>query len=207
MSMYKVNARTTTESKTIIVPGSKTLGEIFAEAGIMTGRGQVSLDSATLPAGALDIPLEQYTTDEETTHVLACYPKLENAAKAVVVGGAIVVSSIVTPDELKAIAKYRPEALKLVNDKTKDVEYLVAIGEGLGDLNGNGAIFGSHTDSEGKATITIGAPNEATDIRSWAIENLGSALLKLNKVEQQFASQLDSIARDRAEVEASIVVG
>ena len=207
MSAYKVNVSNSMSRNTVIVTGETTLRDIFGEAGIEIGLGTVSLDAATIMPGDLDKGIGTFDLDEEITHSLASSPKRENAAKAVVTGGAIVVSSIATPEELRTIKKYRPDALKLVDKETKNVQYLVSIAGGLGELNGNGAIFGQHADGEGKATITIGAPDDVSDVRDWAIEHLGSALLKLNKVEEQFTEQLESIAADRAAVEASIVVG
>lgn len=207
MSAFKVNVSNSMSRNTVIVTGETTLRAIFEEAGVEIGMGTVSLDAATIAPGDLDREIGVFDLDENITHALASNPKRENAAKAVVTGGAIVVSSIATPEELRTIKKYRPDALKLVDEKTKNVQYLVSIAGGLGELNGNGAIFGQHADAEGKATITIGAPDDVSDVRNWAIENLGSALLKLNKVEQQFAEQLSSIAADRAAIEASITIG
>ncbi len=205
MSMIKVRVVNNLNDNTIVIPSDYTVTQAIAESGIAMGDKSVTIDGTQISREMMGASFDDLGFDGESVHTILAVTKNVNAAKATVVGGAIVVSSIATPKQLETLKKYRPKALQLIDKETKNVTFAVLPGKGLGELNAFGAIFGAHTDPDGKATITIGAPDDADDLKSWAIENLGGALLNLNKVEQQFAEQLESVEADMKAIEDSIV--
>jgi len=207
MSMIKVTVGNNMNKNTVIVDSANTLREAIEEAGILMGNGLVTMDGSMIKVGDLDKTFDDFGLDCGVTHTIMSVVKSDNAAKGRVAGGAFIVTSAATPEELKTLAKYRPAALKLVDKETKNVKYVVMPGKGQGDINDNGAIFGEHTDPDGKATITFAIPDGVTDAKAWAVENLGGALLKLSEVEKQFADQLESVKADMEAIEASITVG
>lgn len=196
-------------SKTVaMVNSEKTIREALSENGFEIGRGQISLDGSTLRPGDIDQPLDTWMLDENVEHFLYVVVKADNAAKATIVGGALVVSGSATPDQIKTLAKYRPNALKLMEGENgkKECVFAVDAGKGYGSISKFGAVFGEYTDADGKATITVEVPEGLADVKDWAIEYLGTSILNLNKVEAQFEGQLADAAEERAVIEASISV-
>lgn len=208
MSMLRISVTNSLTRTTAIVSSEKTMREVFEENNVEIGNSMVTFDGSVIKPGDLDRPLDEYNLDDAVTHSLSAVAKTENAAKAHVIGGAIILSSDATPDQIKTLTKYRPNALKLVNKESKDVEYVVAMSEsGLGSINNNGAVFSAHTNNDGKATITIGIPDNVDDGKAWFVDTLGKAMLNLQKVEAQFDAELESVLADREAVESAVTVG
>lgn len=207
MSMIKISVGNNMNKETVIVDSGSTLRAAIEESGILMGNGLITMDGSMIKVGDLDKTFDDFGLDCDVTHSILAVVKSDNAAKGRVAGGAFIVTSIATPEELKTLGKYRPAALKLIDKETKEPKFIVKAGTGMGDISKNGAIFGEHTDPDGKATITVGLPDGVADGKAWAVENLGGALLSLNEVEKQFADQLASVKADMDAIEASIVVG
>ena len=205
MSMLRVTIANNMSRETVMVNSSKTVREVLTENGFEIGRGQVSIDGSMLRPGEIDNAFDVWGLDENVDHFVSFAVKADNAAKATVAGGALIISSIATPEQLKTLAKYRPSALKLMDDK--QCVYAVDAGKGYGSISKFGAVFGEFTDAEGKATITVEVPEENIhDAKDWAVEYLGTSILNLNKVEAQFEAQLADAAAERTAIENSISV-
>ena len=128
-------------------------------------------------------------------------------AKITIVGDAVVVTSTLKLEEYKTIEKYRPNALTLMGGEDgKEPVFHVSV-SGSGVINQDGASFVSATHGEyGYATITMCACTESHDIKEWAADKLGAAIINLNKLEAQLPAVLDEINREKAEVMSNISV-
>ena len=84
--------------------------------------------------------------------------------------------------------------------------FLVGSSKGKGNIGAFGAEFGETTTEDGNATITILLPEGTKEPKKWVEDNIGVAILKLNKVEAQYAPALADVAEEQAAVRAAITV-
>ena len=131
-------------------------------------------------------------------------------AKIKTINRAIVVNSEVKYDDYKLVAKYRPEALTLKGGEDgKEPIFTVCVRNGgPGCIDENGAIFGEATRDDAKlATITMMFTGDAdADIKEYIVDELGGALMKLNKVEAGLPAVIEAIKAERETVRDSIEV-
>ena len=121
----------------------------------------------------------------------------------------MVITSAITLENYKAVAKYRPKALQLKGgDDGKEVVFVIGVTSNpRGSINKMGAEFGSEAhDGTGKATITMDLPQTDGDIKEAVAEYIGSAILDLNKLEAQLPAVIEEIGVERANVLANIDV-
>lgn len=204
--MIKIIVKSNTTSKSIIADENRTLRSILEEAGVDYSVGTTSLDGVSLPAGGIDKTFADYGVTEK------CYlmnvAKMDNAAAIKIVGGVAVIESALKLEDIKKLAKYRPAALSLFEGTGKDKEEVFAIGagRGYGSISTFGASFGSHTTTDGKATITIEIPEGTEDPKAYIADKVGVAILNLNKVEAQFEAANADIDQEIAAINANITV-
>lgn len=115
------------------------------------------------------------------------------------------IESSVSLKDLKHLAKHRPNALVL-KDEDKNELYKLMVGTGEGSISKFGATYGSQADPEKKAAITIHIPDDVKDAKAYVAETYGGALLKIGKIEEQFAAAAKEIEADLDKVNASITV-
>ena len=187
----------------VVVPEETTLREVLEQSHIDYSLGMTTLDGATLGAGELDKTFKEFNIKE------SCY--LMNTAKAVnaagikVIGSTVFVESEFTPDELKEVSKYRPQALKLVDEETKETTFAVAVTSGDGTIGKYGAEYGSAANAAGKALISIKVP-EGVDPTKYIEDKIGVSILLLKKVEAGLADKLAEIHAEKEAVMASVEV-
>lgn len=128
-------------------------------------------------------------------------------ARITICGDSMVITSKATLEDIKKLAKYRPNALELKSEDGKDVVFKVGATNGNGSINTYGASFGSASHDEKKlATITLPIPANVEDAEAYAEEYVGVAIINLNKVESQFADAMVEIKEEIAAVRDSIEV-
>ena len=210
MFITKVNVSNGTDGAVLTAESSRTLRSLLDEAGVNHSRGLLQFNGDILGKSALDSTLEEVVDNPDQTQILRVTVKAENAAEATVniVGGAMVITSSATPDEIKTVKKYRPSALKLYEGEgnSKKEVFMVGIDSGAGYISKMGAIYSDRTDKNGKATITMNIPDDVTDVKEWAADTLGVSILNLRKTEAQFAAMLEDIKQEKAAVAAAINV-
>lgn len=190
----------------IMAESTRTLRSLFEEANILTDRGLLQFNGSILNNNQMDATLDEVVTDPNRTQVLRMTVKADNAMKATINGAAMVVSSDFTPDELKKIKKYRPDALKLMKDNK--VEFMIGIGtDNVGSLNSCGAIFSPLTNADGKATITLPLASADGDLKAFAEENYGYPLLKIRKIEEGLAAAVSEADAEAALISEAITIG
>ena len=203
--MIQVKVGNSLSNKTVIVPSSKTPRQVFEENGINYAMGQNHLDGSTMSREDLDKTFDQLGVREGC--ILYNVVKSDNAVTVTSSGNAMVVTSGVTLEQLKQVERFRPDALRVIDGETKDELFVVCTTDtGSGELSSYGACFGTRTDSEGKATITIELPDEAANVREYIADTYGSALLYLKKLEENIDAQLEGINADITAINDAINV-
>lgn len=131
-------------------------------------------------------------------------------AKIQVVGDSIVITAGAKLDDLKQIAKYRPEALVLKGgEDNKSVVFKVTANtEKAGCVSANGINFNSEArDGSGAASVTLPYTGKTADVEGYIEDNFGKALMNLAKVEEQLPAAASAITADREAVKAMITIG
>lgn len=123
-----------------------------------------------------------------------------------VTGNAVVITSALTVKQIETAAKYRPQALLLL-DEDKNPVFAVGIGGGTGSITKHGAVFSRTADAEGRATITLitAFPDDA-DRKEFVADLLGNAVLNLNKLEATLPAVLGEVAAEKAAVLEGITI-
>ena len=205
--MINVEVRNSTSSQSMNVSDTTTVLEALERAGMDVSRGMISFNGCTLTASDMNKPMGELGARQDGTNFIQSVVKADNAASAVVRGGAMVISSAVTPEELNTLAKYRPDALSLKDAEGKKTVFSVGVAkEGYGDIGKYGAEFSNTTDKDGHATITVLLPEGTEDKKKWAEDYLGVAILNLSKVEEQFAAQLEDVEIEKLAVAEKITI-
>lgn len=124
-------------------------------------------------------------------------------AKIIIAGNAVVTKSNLTLGDITKIAKYRPNALSLV-DENKTEYFRIGVGSS-GSISKFGISF-ADAGAEGKAFVTILAPTGTEDVAKFAEEEIGKAIINLDAVEAKAAEALSSINDELAEIRANISV-
>ena len=126
--------------------------------------------------------------------------------KAVVVGCACVVFSDLTPEQIESFKSYQPHALTMSDENSLEEIFSLDIDDGPGHLEDDGAVYSRTKSAEGKATMTILVDPEHEDKLTVVQNELGSALLKLQKMEQMLLGKLDSLAETEEKAKSLITL-
>lgn len=225
-NIISVTLRNNVVSKTVNTPSDTPLRSIFEDNGVDYASGVVSLDGAALPAGSMDKSLEELGVTGTRCYLMVTV-KADNASEVTevpapeaisdpapvaqikIVGNTVHVISSQKLEDVKLLAKYRPNALKLFEGSGAEKREVFSIftgGKDGGAVCPNGVIFSKATTADGKALITLTAPADCDDVKAWAQEEIGVAILLLKKTEAQFADAIDEVKAERDAVAASITV-
>lgn len=125
-------------------------------------------------------------------------------AKITIVGDAIVVTSSKKLEDIRTLEKYRPKALCLFEtdeNGNREEVFRIATTNGYGSINQYGASFCGETHDEEKlATITLSVPEGVKDVMEYTLNKIGTAIIMLNKVEEQFDDALCEIEVEKEEI-------
>jgi len=129
-------------------------------------------------------------------------------AKIVIAGDAVVITSSLKLEDIRTIAKYRPEALTLMGGEDgKEPIFAIGVTNGPGSINEFGASFGRETrDDEKLATVTMVAENVTGDVKEWVADRIGGAIMHLYELEQKLPDVLDEVLLQREIVMEAITV-
>lgn len=132
-------------------------------------------------------------------------------AKINIAGEAIIITSALKLEDIELLAKYRPKALTLYGGEDgKEPLFKVVSGEGTGYINANGAVFSRASgDGSGLACITMFAPElpeDAEEAKVFVEEQLGGAILLLNKLEASVPAIVGEVQAEKAAIRGSITV-
>ena len=130
-------------------------------------------------------------------------------ARITVAGESVVVTSAITLENYRMIAKYRPAKLVLKGgDDGKEPIFAVGVATNpRGSINKMGAEFGSEAhDGTGRATITFDLHQTDGDVKEAVAEKVGAAIIYLNKLEETLPDVVNEIAAEKAAVLENISV-
>lgn len=128
-------------------------------------------------------------------------------ANIIITGNSVSVISEIKLEDIKTVAKYRPEALNLYEGEGKDktLAFVVRAGN-TPSMGAYGVAFTSET-SEGNAVVTeIFAGQSATTIKDAVAEKYGVGILNLRKLELTLPAVLEEIKSQREEIKSAIEV-
>jgi hypothetical protein len=131
-------------------------------------------------------------------------------AQISIAGNSFVITSSVSMADLETVKKYRPTALTIVDEESKETLFRLGIGS-ASSINDNGISFsGTSNDEKRLATATIPIPSEALadggDAKEYVLDRAGIALANLNKIETALATTIADIKKERDTVAANIKV-
>lgn len=132
-------------------------------------------------------------------------------AKLSILGNAVVITSAVKLEDIRTIEKYNPSALVLT-EKTDGGEKVPVFGistGSVGEINQYGATFADATRDDDKfaqITLCICASGITGDVKEWAADKFGKAIMQLNKLEETIPAVLGKIKSDKAAVMENITV-
>lgn len=121
-----------------------------------------------------------------------------------VIGDAVVIASALKTEELETIQKYNPDALTLKGGEDGK-EPIFMVKTGIGSINKYGISF-SGTDRVSKNAILTMVTNLPADedIKEVIADKYGSALMKLNELEESLPAVIEEIKANKAAVISSI---
>ena len=203
--MIKVTVGNNVERTSVIVDENVTLKSVLEQVEFDYSRTSMNLDGTTLKAGDINKTFAEFGITDSC--YLLAVAKADNAAKVNVVGDAMVVTSGAKLEDIKSIAKYRPNALVLMGGKdNKEELFRVGVTKGAGSISQYGVSFGKESrGDEGFAQITLLLP-DGKDVKEYISDTYGRALLNLEKLEGTFHGVLEEIGAEKARIEAVITV-
>ena len=128
-------------------------------------------------------------------------------SKTTIAGNSFVITSGVSMADLEAVQKYRPSALTLADEETKEVYFKVGVGSGYSCLTNHGISFGGVSNDEKKlATATLPIPSDIEDAKEYVLDKAGFAIANLNKIEEGLVAALEDVKAERDAIAANINV-
>lgn len=126
-------------------------------------------------------------------------------AKIKVIRNIGIIESEFSYEDIATLAKHSPAALVLKDEEGNTV-YRAALGDKDGCITTAGVCYGEQADKTAKAAVVIHIPTSVKNPVEYIMEEVGTKLLKLNAIEQQYAAALEKVKSDLSAVEASITV-
>lgn len=115
-------------------------------------------------------------------------------ARALLMGCACVVKSLLTPEQIEKYCIYDPEALVKKNEAGEVVFRIDLNGELPGSITPEGAVFSKVKTTDGKATITVIIDPECEDRKAALMETVGPGLRRLEEMEPKLLAKLPDLA-------------
>lgn len=120
-----------------------------------------------------------------------------------IAGDRVVVTSTVSLDNLRLVAKHRPDALCLKDEEGNET---FRVGVGSNNISPKGVSYANATYNEGGlATVSALIPEGTEDAKDYVVDTYGLAIANLNKVEAALPDIVREIKKTRDELRSSIV--
>ena len=205
MFITKCNVSNGLSGKIFNAASDRTIRSLFEEAGVNVGNGLLQVNGSILEASDLDKTLADVVENPDVTQIIRMTVKANNACKAILTGSAFTIVSSATPEQLRKLKRFHRDALEIMNEKTKTVDFMIDISDDEGCINQYGAVFTNRTDAEGHATVTIYVPADV-DAKEYVRNEFGRTMLKINEIESNFANAFAEISNDEESIENMISV-
>lgn len=127
-------------------------------------------------------------------------------AKITLTGDALVIKSAVKMEDWKLVEKYRPESLTITDEEGNQL-FKVGL-SGTGGISDYGITFTGKThDENGYATLTQGCKIVTDkDIKEELADYVGSAILKLNELENKIPDIIEEIKSEKIRIMNNITI-
>jgi len=125
-------------------------------------------------------------------------------ATIVIAGNSFIVKSSVSLDDYNVLAKYRPSALELRDEETKELTFRVGFGNAT--LSQYGIVFDLAPSQDGMAIATLGIPQDVSCSKEYVADRVGSSLAALNTIEAGIETALHEVNTEREALMESITV-
>lgn len=112
-------------------------------------------------------------------------------------------------EAFQLLADRKPSALilkKKNEDGNYEEEFRVSVGTNNGSINKYGAEFGLATNAAGYAVITAQIPAGIDDVGKFVADKFGSAVVKLNKIEEGIPAALEEVEAEMDAIDALITI-
>ena len=123
--MVKITLITSNPKEVDIVPETMTVREFLEKHDVNYGLSSTSIDGVPLANGGMDMSFMEHQIQDRA--IVTCLPNKDNGAQAIVIGSSCVVKSALTPEEIKRVKKFHPEALVLSDEDGEPVKTEVEI--------------------------------------------------------------------------------
>lgn len=133
-------------------------------------------------------------------------------AKINVIGDALVITSTLKIEDIEALAKYEPKALKLYEEnedgKKEEVFAVCLTKKGTPGINAIGASFSAETRGDYATITTILDKSVGTDdaLKTYIADNYGRAILLLEKIEAQVPAALERANAFKASIAEKVII-
>lgn len=200
--MVKITLITNNPREVDIVPETMTVREFLENHNVNYGVGSTSIDGVAIGTEGLDSTFMQHHVSERA--IVSCLPNKDNGAQAIVMGSSCVIKSSLTPEQIKRIKKFHPDALMMYDENNEPVFKMDIDDERPGSINNYGVCFGSAMSSDGKATVTVVLDPQAENPSELVYEKLGRALLYLRDMESQLEEAMPEMTAEENEIRSMI---
>ena len=130
-------------------------------------------------------------------------------SKIIIAGTAAVIKSSVKFEDLETIKKYNPKALTLMGGENgKEPIFMMDVCRGGdGCVSASGICFNRPSDDEAKvATLTVDLGNYTGDVKEVVADKFGTALCRLNALEELLPAALEAVKAQRTTIMGAITV-
>lgn len=153
----------------------------------------------------LETPLGELS-GEDTVYISAVV-KAMSAVNVKVLGEAVVIESTLKLEDIENLEAYKKDSLTMKDEKGKPYFRVGVAEDAQGEINDFGVEFGNRTTSPaGNARVTLAICPDHENVKEAIWAHLGTALLKLQKAEQELPTVLNELATDIATIDNMIEV-
>ena len=121
-----------------------------------------------------------------------------------IMGCACVITSDLTPEQIRMYQKYRPESLVLADGNSGEEIFRLDMDDSPGMLNSDQAVLSRVTTAEGKATITIVFDPAIEDRTETFLERCGTGLTRLIELERRLTENLEELNQDVGKIRGMV---
>ena len=125
-------------------------------------------------------------------------------AKITIAGRTATIVSQFTLDQIQLLERYRPDVLVL-KDEYGEPTFMVAT-SCKGSVDELGIAFADETFGNKKACVTVAGCGCYEDAKEFVVEEIGGAILNLNKIERKIPAALDDIEAELEAIRDSVEV-
>lgn len=126
--------------------------------------------------------------------------------KIAIAGDAFVITSDIKKKDFDLLKKYKPEALKIVDEDGNDV-FSIEYSEGNPSIAKFGVTFGGVTrNNSAKLTLTGIIPTNVADAREYVADTIGGVMANIKTIEDNVGGSATDVANARKALIDSITM-